>query len=190
MLRLPVLLSLVALLARSGVAQEAAAPPPAPAAAPPSGPYAGSEACATCHEDISNGFAKNPHHQVDADKKRRWEGRACEACHGPAQKHTESASADDIRNPAKLAAAATDRICLTCHLNQPTHVGRLQSSHAKNQVACTACHKVYTDGPLGLVNRKPAAVNAQCATCHLGVWAQFQKPFHHKLPEEAMSCTD
>lgn len=137
------------------------------------------EVCQTCHEDIYNAHLKSPH-----------QGRSCESCHGPAAKHAESASAEDIRNPAKLAAAATDKICLTCHLNEPTHVGRLQSSHAKNQVSCTTCHKVHANGPMGLVNRNAPAVNEQCATCHTAIWAQFQKPFHHRLPEEAMSCTD
>jgi DmsE family decaheme c-type cytochrome len=153
-------------------------------------PRAGSEACLACHEDISNAFAKNPHHVVEADSRRGWKGQACESCHGPAQKHAESASAEDIRNPAKLTAAAADKICLSCHLNQPTHVGRLQSSHAKDQVSCTTCHKIHANGPFGLVARKTAAVNAQCATCHTSVWSQFQKPFKHRLPEGAMSCVD
>jgi DmsE family decaheme c-type cytochrome len=153
-------------------------------------PRAGSEACQACHEDISNAFAKNPHHVVEADARRGWKGQACESCHGPAQKHAESASAEDIRNPAKLTAAAVDKICLSCHLNQPTHVGRLQSSHAKDQVACTTCHKIHANGPFGLVARKTAEVNAQCATCHMSVWSQFQKPFKHRLPEGAMSCVD
>jgi len=150
--------------------------------------YAGSESCGTCHEDISTAFAKSPHHAVDADKKRDWEGRACEACHGPGQKHTESPSADDILNPAKLTAAAADQLCLGCHLNQPTHIGRLQSSHAKDQVSCTTCHKVHASS--GLVARKAPDINQLCATCHANVWAQFKKPFHHRLPEEAMSCVD
>ncbi len=153
-------------------------------------PYAGSEACLTCHEDIYNAFARNPHHQVDTDSKRGWKGQACESCHGAAQKHTESASAEDIRNPAKLTAETTDKICLTCHLNQPTHVGRLQSSHAKNQVACTTCHKIHANGPSGLVARKVQTINEQCAGCHTSVWSQFQKPFHHRVAEGAMSCVD
>ena len=148
-------------------------------------PFAGTEACGVCHEDIGKVFAKSPHHAVDASKKDP--GRACESCHGAGQKHAESAAASDIRNPGKLAAAAADRICLTCHLNQPTHVGRLQSSHAKDQVACTTCHKIHA-GPL--VARKPVAINEQCGACHLNVVAQFQKPFHHRLPEGAMSCVD
>jgi len=166
-----------------------------PAAGQVSPPYAGSETCSACHEDIYNAFAKSPHHLVDTDaqagwKGHGWKGRACESCHGPAQKHTESADAKDIQNPGKLAAAAADKICLTCHLNQPTQVGRLQSSHAKDQVSCTSCHKVHANGPDGLVVRKPAAINEQCRACHLNVWAQFQRPNHHKLPEGAMSCVD
>src|SRR5690348_14775833 len=95
--------------------------------------YAGSEACQMCHEDIYKAFQKNPHIAVEKDKKRGWETRSCESCHGPGSKHTESTSAADIRNPAKLTVAEADKGCLTCHLNQPTHVGRVQNSHARNQ---------------------------------------------------------
>jgi DmsE family decaheme c-type cytochrome len=159
------------------------------ATAPPAG-FAGSDACGTCHEDLANGFVRNPHHAVEGDTRRGWQGKACESCHGPGQKHAESTAAEDIRNPGKLAAATADKLCLTCHLGQTTHAGRLQSSHAKNQVSCTACHKIHANGPFGLVARKPAAINEQCATCHSNVLAQFQKPFRHRVPEGAMSCVD
>jgi DmsE family decaheme c-type cytochrome len=178
----------VLLLIAAGVTTRAQTPA-APPAALPTG-YVGSETCKICHEDIYNSFLKSPHDAVEISAKRGFEGRACEACHGPAQMHTESPSAATIRNPAKLAAAAADKICLTCHLNQPTHVGRLESSHAKDQVSCTSCHKVHANGPNGLVLRKPAAINEQCASCHSNVWAEFQRPNHHKLPEGAMSCVD
>jgi DmsE family decaheme c-type cytochrome len=159
-------------------------------AAPPS-PYAGSEACAMCHEDIAKAFANTPHHLLDVkDKKRGLEGQACESCHGPGAKHAGSADAADIRNPGKLAPAATDRLCLTCHVNQPTQIGRLQSSHAKDQVACTTCHKIHATAPEVLVVRKTEAINQQCESCHRTVAAQFQKPFHHPVPQGAMSCVD
>jgi DmsE family decaheme c-type cytochrome len=197
-MRNPELLWLLSLMAGAAAGQTppAAAPAPAAAKAPAAAPasaasaFAGSETCGVCHEDIANAFAKSPHHVVETDKRRGWEGKACEGCHGPAQKHTESASAEDIRNPSKLVAAATDKICLTCHLNQPTHVGRLQSSHARNQVACTTCHQIHAKEPIGLVVRKAEGVNELCSGCHTNVWAQFQRPNHHKLPEEAMSCVD
>ena len=153
--------------------------------------YVGSEACAGLSRRYLQRVSRRVHTtRLRPTKRRGFEGRACESCHGPAEKHAGSADAADIRDPAKLAAAAADKICLTCHLNQPTHVGRLQSSHAKDQVACTSCHKVHANGPNGLVVRKPAAVNELCASCHVNVWAQFQRPFHHKLPEGAMSCVD
>jgi DmsE family decaheme c-type cytochrome len=179
---------LLLLLAGTAAAQVLTPAPVAPPVA--ASPYAGSAACGTCHEDIGKAFAKSPHELVDTDKKRGWDGRACEACHGPGQKHTESTSPDDIRNPAKLASAAADKICLSCHLNQPTQIGRLQSSHAKDQVACTTCHKVHAEAGHPLVARNATAINALCRNCHISEWAQFQKPFHHKLPEGAMSCVD
>ena len=152
--------------------------------------YVGSETCKACHEEIFNNLQKTPHSAIETDTRRGWAQKSCESCHGPGAKHAESADASLIRNPAKLTAAAADRVCLNCHLNQPTHVGRLESSHMKDQVACTTCHKVHAGGQHGLVARQASAINEQCATCHLNVWAQFQRPNHHKLPEGAMSCVD
>jgi DmsE family decaheme c-type cytochrome len=184
----------VLVLALLGVAARAQVSPPAAAPAPQAAPaslYVGSEVCGTCHEDIAKAFGKTAHHVVDgADKKRGFDGRACESCHGPGAKHAASADAADIRNPGKLGAAAIDRICLTCHVNQPTQIGRLQSSHAKDQVACTTCHTIHATGSEVLVVRKTEAINKQCEGCHLTVAAQFQQPFHHKLPEGAMNCVD
>jgi hypothetical protein len=79
--------------------------------------YAGSEICAACHEDLVKAFRKNPHQQAEA--RGAWQGKACEACHGPGAKHAESGAATDIQNPAKLAAARSEKICLECHGSQP-----------------------------------------------------------------------
>jgi len=169
-------------------AAQSPAPPPAGAGKPAE--YAGSETCQGCHEDIFNAFQKNPHHVVETARKYKFETKACESCHGPGAKHAESASAEDIRNPGKIGPAQADAVCLTCHLNQPTHVGRINSSHARNQVACVQCHSIHKNGPDGLVARKTADINALCAGCHQDVWASFQRPFKHRLPQGAMSCVD
>jgi len=173
-----------------GRAQEKKDAPASPATEKKPAEYVGSTTCQTCHEDTFNAFQKNPHVAVETDKKRGFATKACESCHGPGGNHAESVSPTDIRQPAKLRTAETDRICLTCHQNQSTHTGRLISSHAKNQVSCTACHSIHKNGPHGLVARKPAEVNQQCAACHADVWASFQKPYKHRLPEGAMSCVD
>ena len=183
----------VALAAVASGAQDkpgAAAPQAStPAAAKPA-TYVGSETCQTCHEDIFNAFRKNPHHLVETEKKYGHTKQACEACHGAGSIHADSMSAGDILDPAKLAVAAADKICLSCHLRQPTHVGRINGSHAKRQVGCVSCHSIHKSGPEGLVARRPAGVNRQCAACHSDIWASFQRPFKHKLPEGEMSCVD
>lgn len=166
----------------------AAAQAKKPAAVSPPEAFAGTDTCQICHEDTVKAFSKNAHVALETDKHRGSAGHACETCHGNGSKHAESADATLIRNPAKLTAAAADKVCLTCHLNEPTHVGRLESSHAKDQVACTSCHKVH--GPDGMVARTATQINTQCSACHQNVWAQFQRPNHHKLPEGSMSCVD
>ena len=66
---------------------------------------------------------------------------------GPARSTPSRLRPPTFGIPRKLAAAAADKICLTCHLNQPTQIGRFQSSHMKDQVACTSCHKIHANGP-------------------------------------------
>jgi DmsE family decaheme c-type cytochrome len=143
-----------------------------------------------CHEDIFKAFRTNRHHVVEVEKKRGWEGKACESCHGPGSKHAESASAEDIRNPAKLPPRESERICLKCHNNQPTNVGRILSGHGRSGIACTSCHSMHTAHSSDILEGRAARINAGCAKCHQNTWAQFQKPFHHRLPEGAMSCVD
>lgn len=162
---------------------------PSTVGAPTPMEYVGSEVCQACHEDIFIEFGKSPHKIVETKKKFGRVGQACESCHGPASKHIESASGADIQNPAKLSVSQTDRVCLTCHLNQPTHAGRLQSGHAQGQVSCSGCHTVH-GSPAALRPSKPAQVNTQCSSCHATSWAQFQRPHAHRLTQGAMSCVD
>ena len=149
--------------------------------------FIGSETCQACHEDIAKAFPSNPHGAVEKQKG-AWEGKACESCHGPGSKHAEAAP-EQIFNPAKAPASQADQGCLKCHLNQSTHAGRIQSGHAKGQVACVSCHEMHKTSE-AMVARRPAAINRQCASCHAGEWAQFNRPHSHRLKEGAMSCVD
>lgn len=156
----------------------------APTAAPQ---YAGSEACAACHDDLAKSFRRNPHQRLET--RAEWKGRACEACHGPGAKHAESATAADIFNPAKLRPADSEQACLKCHRNQPAQHGRIQGGHGRNQVACTSCHAVHKT-PQELTLRNAAAANLRCASCHKAEWSEFLRPYAHRLTQGAMSCAD
>src|SRR5947209_19812702 len=63
----------------------AEAPAAAAAATEPKAPaeYVGTAVCMGCHEEIYNSFIKrNPHRLLETDKKRGWDEKACESCHG------------------------------------------------------------------------------------------------------------
>src|SRR6516162_1369307 len=128
---LPVLATALLLIVKVSAqeAKPAATQPPDTSNQPAT--YVGSQTCQPCHEDIYNAFQKSPHSVVEGEKKRGWDGKACESCHGAASKHAESGDATLIRNPGKLASAQADRICMSCHLNTPTQISRPRSAHAK-----------------------------------------------------------
>jgi DmsE family decaheme c-type cytochrome len=161
-----------------------------PAASTKKAETVGSATCQGCHDDVFAAFQKTAHASLEKDKRRGWEGKACESCHGPGSLHAESGDKKDILNPARMPAAAVDKTCLGCHLNQSTHAGRIQGSHARSQVSCVSCHSVHKAEGTKLVLTKASEINQQCASCHPQIWASFQRPHKHRLPEGAMSCVD
>jgi DmsE family decaheme c-type cytochrome len=142
-----------------------------PAAAQPAAPV-GAEVCQTCHEEIVKKFTSSRHTST-----------SCESCHGSAAKHAESAEPADIKNPRKLAVAAADTTCRSCHSKV------MRNEHSRFQISCVGCHTVHQSAE-ALRPRRPAAVNAQCTTCHTSSWAEFQRPHAHRLKDGAMSCAD
>ncbi len=169
-----------------GIAQEK----PAAAAHAAKAEFVGSEACGVCHEAVASDFRKTRHQALEKEKKRGWEGKSCEACHGPGSKHAESADVADIVNPSKLRALAENDGCLKCHVNQNARVGRIVSGHAKDQVSCSQCHTVHPKPGQLLFERRKPQVNALCGQCHQSVQAAFQRPHTHPVAQGAMACTD
>lgn len=160
--------------------QEQAKPPgPSP---PAKAEYMGSAVCQGCHEEIFNGLQKNPHFKVDGSDRWGFKEQVCESCHGPGSLHAEAADPALIRNPLKVPLLEANRICLKCHLNQPSRVGSFRIAHARNQVACVLCHSIHKP--------KPKRTIEICGTCHLAQVTQFQRPYRHRLMEGAIDCID
>lgn len=134
------------------------------------------DVCQTCHEDIVLKFKTNPHQ------------KGCESCHGPGQKHAETADADQVFSFKKASRQQASRTCLGCHGGRDSHRGRPFGAHDRNNsLACLECHSVHQAAAPKLLQARPETL---CTTCHVNVKAEFNRPYRHKLQERAISCVD
>jgi len=180
------------------------------------GGYVGSDSCAECHAAEATHYALTAHAKSklvnkDADR------QGCEACHGPAQGHldfylqiqklNEGGKEDEatalMNDSAKAAAAAMasfkgkssaaiSAVCLKCHEGS---TGRTEerfnfrrSEHHRHGVSCLDCHSSHEPKRTEFLLR--ASEPALCYQCHIDQKSQFAKPFHHKVPEGGMKCSD
>jgi DmsE family decaheme c-type cytochrome len=150
--------------------------------------YVGADTCKTCHEDVAKGYDQGPHWKTELAKHQGPEWQGCEACHGPGKAHAESADPDKIIRFGPLSREESSKRCLACHEFGEEHSNFLRSPHLKNNVGCVDCHSVHSPK----VNRQllRAAQPALCYSCHLEVKPDFSKPFHHRVNEGLVNCTN
>lgn len=141
--------------------------------------------CADCHDEVAAGMVHQVHMRIQPFE---VYGRqvGCEGCHGDGTQHMEEGDADLIRTFAEWTADDVDA-CMSCHGNiggggtyaDGSSLGSWQAStHAMENIACGACHGVHeAKSPL-----------KSCISCHPDVYASFQLPNHHPVPEGMMSC--
>jgi DmsE family decaheme c-type cytochrome len=148
-----------------------------------SGDFVGAETCATCHEGEAKNFASNPHSKLA----KMHSGVTCEACHGAGKAHVEGGGdKSKIFSPASATANEVDAKCLGCHSGKHANFDR--SPHARGGVSCVSCHSVHAAaGPEHLLK---IAQPALCYQCHTDVKPQFAMPFHHKVNEGLVKCSD
>ena len=147
--------------------------------------FAGAAACAMCHEAETSSFGRNPHSKMVLAH--GGKGVTCEGCHGSGKEHVESGGdATKIFSFTHATAEQIQQRCLTCH--QGDHEAFQRSAHAEAKVVCTSCHSVH--GAQNDPQLLKASQQTLCEQCHKDVKSSFSKPFHHKVNEGLMKCTD
>ena len=207
-----VTLSLVVWLAFGAVSEHASGfAQPSPTPPPTTDNYVGTETCAACHEAQFKSFEGTKHGQLHSVES--WKGKivGCEACHGPGKEHVDS-SGDKmkIRSFKRMDSKEIADTCLTCHAGKENHNNFRRGEHWRNNVGCTECHSAHGPEPpnfrsssitfpANVAHQKPGqATRAMlrsnepqlCMSCHTETKAQFSKPFHHKVLEGTMNCSD
>jgi DmsE family decaheme c-type cytochrome len=151
--------------------------------------YVGSETCQACHEDIYKYYAATPHRVTETSNKYKVSEKGCEACHGPGKEHADAGGdTEKIFNPKGKPPRVANEKCLSCHQRQEERHNFRQSEHGLNQVACIDCHSPHQPKRVGALVKTEAP--ALCYQCHGEVKQHFNRPFHHRVPEKGMNCTD
>ncbi len=185
---------------------------------PPANPndYIGSDSCAQCHANESALFSISAHRKTLGEKF-TFDQHGCEACHGGARKHVElhqavkklyeegkpeeaealytdeaKVGAAKLRYFKELPAAEATAVCLKCHEGEQ---GRSEerfnfrrSTHSRHGVSCLDCHSSHSPKRTEFLLRDTQP--NLCFSCHADQKASFSRPFHHKVPEGAMKCSD
>jgi DmsE family decaheme c-type cytochrome len=160
-------------------------------AAPPAkeSDYVGAEACRVCHEDHYTDLENTPHYATRLNERGGPSKQLCEACHGPGRAHIEGGG--DRKKIFIFEERSTEEVnkrCLTCHASRPSHINTTNSLHRQSEVSCIDCHS-----PHKAVTRENLLVKAQpdlCYSCHLQQKSQFNMPFHHRVNEGLIVCSD
>jgi DmsE family decaheme c-type cytochrome len=151
--------------------------------------YVGAEVCAACHAGENQSYNHGPHWKTLLDKKRGPEWQGCEACHGPGAAHVAGGGdVTKIITFKNMPAADSARRCLDCHELGEEHSNFMRSEHMKNNVGCLDCHSVHQ----AKIERRllKDSQPGLCYGCHLDVKPEFSKPFHHRVNEGLVVCSN
>lgn len=147
--------------------------------------YVGSDTCKTCHEDVyKNHFEATPHFKTTSK-----DGHGCESCHGPGSGHVDGGGdITKIVSFKNLSRQDASERCLSCHGTSHEQKRFAQSSHASNDVGCLDCHSPHhAKEPQHLLAQKQPQL---CYGCHTSAKADFAKPYHHRVEEGLIQCSD
>ena len=173
--------------------------------------YVGSETCRACHESQFDRVAATKHGKLGTLS--AWKGKVvgCESCHGPGKEHVEGGGdKTKIKVFKGMNSKAVSETCLACHAGKESHNNFRRGEHWRNNVGCTDCHTPHgpdhansrvgsgefvADASKQKLNEATETMLRSsepqlCMTCHSETKSQFAKPFHHKVMEGTMKCSD
>jgi len=144
--------------------------------------------CAACHEDVVKAFGTNPHKALENSPSYKIEN-PCESCHGPGKAHIDGGGDKTKIIGFKGKTVKTyNQQCLACHKKDHEVTGFNASTHAKQGLDCADCHSTHKSAVMTRsLKDKPSSL---CLSCHTLQKSEFAKPFHHRVKEGAMECTD
>jgi DmsE family decaheme c-type cytochrome len=150
--------------------------------------YAGADTCKTCHEEIFNGLQTTRHWNSVLKTKQGGEAHTCETCHGPGAAHAQDADPKKIFSFKTASSKEINERCLACHSSGKDHMNFSRSAHSQNNLSCLSCHSAHPSNKnqFLLIKAQPAL----CYSCHLNVKPQFNMPFHHRVEEGLIQCSD
>jgi DmsE family decaheme c-type cytochrome len=118
----------------------------------------------------------------------------CAACHGLTAAHVasegEQPPAVGVEELAGWTARQRSDACVGCHTDKGQTLE--DDPHAGTGVSCWSCHPDQVHAGAGSLRPVSAYRNVSefCLQCHADVAAAFRLPFHHRVLEAEMSCTD
>ena len=206
-------LSTVVLIIWSASAQQAGSETttdPTRGAIPIDEHYIGSDACKDCHEDQFKNFSPTVH--ATLARLNSWKGKVtgCEQCHGPGKAHAAEGDPSKIISFKNKSSKAISETCLGCHSGKEEHNNFRRGEHWRNDVGCTDCHSSHSPATLAANPGSQTLISESarrnlstlsslmlkgsepqlCLGCHAEMKAQFAMPFHHKVLEGTIKCSD
>ena len=152
--------------------------------------FVGDETCKACHEEQFKSYANTAHIKLAELGEWTKVNQGCESCHGAGKAHVDAGGDKTkiVRFSQETAKKVADA-CLRCHAGREEQNNYRRGEHWRNDVGCLSCHSLHTSasGSDKMLSRKEPQL---CLTCHSEMKAQFAKPFHHRVPEGSMKCSD
>ena len=178
---------------------------------PAASDYVGSETCQACHEDQFKAYSHTAHATLTTVSSWKNKVTGCESCHGPGKKHVDGGGdKSKIMTFSNTSSKEISETCLSCHAGKEERNNFRRGEHWRNDIGCTDCHSPHSN----VVGKNVASSNSLvttpnaekpgfstirmlkmndpqlCTSCHSEVKPQFSAPFHHKVLEGAMRCSD